>query len=193
MRKKLFTILALPIMLIISSGVVYAYFTDIGTTSGNVLGAGTLDLKLSDADETSSDSITASFGGVLAPGDCSQRSSIMVRNVGSISGDHIDLSVTNSLVDEGDNATDDIDTFLEISELTFDENTLVSQIEDVNENGIKDLDDLEQKSIKDLTLTDTNTDHTITMLICLSAAADNTVQGDQSTSSLNVTLFQKEE
>src|SRR4030042_6608796 len=51
-------------------GATFAYFSDVGTSSGNTFGAGTLDLQLDDSDETSFvDNVTATFNVTdMAPG-----------------------------------------------------------------------------------------------------------------------------
>ncbi|KXK07622.1 MAG: hypothetical protein UZ21_OP11001000981 [Microgenomates bacterium OLB22] len=180
-------------LFVISSAAAYAYFSDIAISSGNVLGAGTLDLKLSDEDEVISDSLTASFGGTLAPGECAKPSTIKVRNTGSIGGDHVDLLMSNVVNDAGKKANAAIDTLLEIREFAFDETSLLEHIDDINNNEAKDLDDLGSEGVKDLALTDNDIDHTISIKICLSPTAGDDIQGDTSTTSLTATLFQNED
>lgn len=44
------------------SATTHAFFSDTGTSSNNIFTTGSVDLKLSDNDETAQDSISGSFG-----------------------------------------------------------------------------------------------------------------------------------
>ncbi len=73
----------------------WAYFSDTGSSTGNTFSTGTLELKLSDNNETAQDNITASFGGTnLYPGQALTEQYIVVRNDGTIDAHHLDLTVT---------------------------------------------------------------------------------------------------
>ncbi len=72
-----------------------AFFSDTATSTGNTFSSGTLDLKLSDDNESAIDDITASFGGTnLVPGQDLGADEMVVTNNGSVSGHHINLTVT---------------------------------------------------------------------------------------------------
>lgn len=77
------------------AGVTAAYFSDQAQSTGNTFSVGTMDLKLSDNNETDQDNISASFGGDnLYPGQTLPEQSMTVKNTGTISGNHLDLRVT---------------------------------------------------------------------------------------------------
>ncbi len=63
MKKILGLVLAALVVLAGIGGATWASFNDTETSTGNVFTAGTLDLKLSDSNETDLNGVTASFGG----------------------------------------------------------------------------------------------------------------------------------
>jgi spore coat-associated protein N len=89
------TVAALLVMGLIGGGT-WAYFSDTEESGGNVLTAGTLDLKLSDADETDEDGVTATWSdGNLAPGE-SVSGTVTLKNSGTMEADHVEISFANT-------------------------------------------------------------------------------------------------
>ncbi len=81
----------------VASIATWSYFSDSGSSTNNTFSAGTLNLKLSDSNETAQDNVTASFGGTnLYPGQTLPEQYITVRNDGTINAHHLDLTVTLS-------------------------------------------------------------------------------------------------
>lgn len=76
-------------------GATGAFFSDSAVSQNNTFSAGSLDLVLSDNNETDLGTINASFGGInLAPGSVIPQQTMSVKNAGTISGNHLDLVVT---------------------------------------------------------------------------------------------------
>ena len=110
--KKIFglTVAALMVMGLIGGGT-WAYFSDPETVTGNILTAGTLDLQLTDDDETDADGVTATWGGALMrPDDTTVgddtagnvtegTATLTIGNAGSIDG-YLDLSGFTVVDDE---------------------------------------------------------------------------------------------
>lgn len=174
-------------------GATFAYFSDNGTSADNTFSAGTLDLKLSDLNETDQDSVVSSFGGSsLAPDTCTGNQTLNLKNTGSIIANHAEVHLANTVTDNGAAASPDIDSFLRINLLTYDGSDVTDQIVDNNTNGFKDLEDwaTTPTALDNLALTDLNTDHPLIMDVCLNSTAGDTLQSDSVTSTFTVDLNQ---
>ncbi len=160
----------------------FAYFSDAGTSSNNVFSSGSLNMVLSDSDQTDQESVTASFGGTnLTPGVCLPAATLNIKNAtGSVAANHIDVAASN---------TDSIfAAFLKINTLTYDGFDVV--VTDSNTNGYRDLQDLATNGIVNKSLTNVNVDHPLVMEVCLDLSAGNSQQGQSDTLGLTVTLDQ---
>lgn len=123
-----------------------AFFSDSVTNSDNTFTAGSLNLKLNGKDTASA--VWAMSD--MAPGD-EVSASINLTNSGNIEADHLEInSVTNQVYDLNDDASPDIDQFLEIISAVYDNDNLLvppgKQLIDANNNGWYDLDDLEDSA-----------------------------------------------
>ncbi|MFC2059968.1 TasA family protein [Chloroflexota bacterium] len=99
MKKILgLTVVALMVMGLIGSGT-WAYFSDVETSTGNTLAAGTLDLTVDDNDDPSIVAISVSD---IAPGAAAANNVWVIKNVGNISG-NFTLTVSAITDGEGDN------------------------------------------------------------------------------------------
>ena len=191
MKKKL--ILGLGGLLIVGSVVVVgtrAYFSQEGEVKSNTFSTGTLSLKLNGA-ETATAAWKIETG---KPGD-EVTGTVNIRNDGDIKADHIEITaintVTESGVAPGSAKTILLDTVLEITALTYDNEDILSQVVDGNGNDIKDLDDLEKVKLDGLLLQDLNTDHEFTMTVRFEPALTiSEHQGDSVETTLTVTLNQ---
>lgn len=190
-KKVLLSIASLAASSVLVVGATFAFFSDSGTSNDNVFATGTLDLKLSDdTAETDQDNVTASFGGSdMAPDECTGTQQLRAKNSGSINGDHIEISVLNTVTDVGDDASDDIDEFLRLNVFDYDGVPIVFG-SDPNGNGFQDLDDLEILGVDSLALADLATDHDIDVDVCLDDSAENELQGDSVDSDWTITLNQ---
>jgi predicted ribosomally synthesized peptide with SipW-like signal peptide len=70
MKQILSSLIIVAIASMAAVGASFAYFSDVAASSSNTFSTGTMNLKLSDTNETDQDNVTASFGGTnLKPGD----------------------------------------------------------------------------------------------------------------------------
>lgn len=186
-----------------------AAWSDSAQSAGNVFQAGTLDLKLTDGNETQLDNVTLTWNGVaMTPGGTTATASLLVRNIGNPAADHVHFDVTSNTISEGVGAgsgsASPMDANLEITALTYDGVNILGFLSDGNGNGRKDLDDWEilaAPGIGDhdgtllpadgtLPLSDLNTDHALLMTVQLASSAPNENQGDSVTTVLTATLHQ---
>ena len=101
MRKILgLTIAALLVIGLVGGGT-WAYFSDVETSTGNILTAGTLDLNLN-AGNDDVQMLTAAIG-TVEPGDTGS-ASVIIANNGSIDGE---LDIATSAITNDDNGTAD--------------------------------------------------------------------------------------
>jgi predicted ribosomally synthesized peptide with SipW-like signal peptide len=85
-KKILFTLMACVLCIGLVGGA-FAYFTDVETSTGNVMGAGTLDIQIADNNEGYSNSpVTATFSSPanLAPGQTFETNPVYLNNVGTM-------------------------------------------------------------------------------------------------------------
>ena len=172
-----------------------AILTDSQAVPSNQFTAGTFDLRLSDSNETDQNSVIATWtASSMKPGE-SVNASLSVKNVGSIAGDHIEITAINSVTEAasapGSTSTVPMDRMLEIILFKYDGVDKRNLIPDSNGNGIKDLDDLEATVIDNLALTDLNLAHTIEMTVSFNfSQSTNEHHGDSVTTIMTVTLNQ---
>lgn len=160
------------------AGATFAYFSDTATSNDNVFSAGTLDLRLTDNNETDQKAVTASFGMKdMAPGTCTT-GTLYIQNKGSVAANHVDISITNTYDAMADK--------LRVKTLTYD---AVSELPlpDANGNGFSDLTDLKFNPLVNLPLTLMNVNYPLVMEVCLDVSATNVLQGASNT--VNMTVF----
>jgi predicted ribosomally synthesized peptide with SipW-like signal peptide len=191
-RKIAASLVSTGIMMSLVVGATFAYFSNSGTSSDNSFSTGTLDLKLTDSNETAQDTVTASLGGTLAPGECTGVQTLSVKNTGTVNADHLQVTVANTITDTSNNASPDMDSYLRINSLAYDSSSVVGQIAGSNGNGYADLEDwaADVDGIDNLALTDLNTNHTLSIDVCLDDSAPNSIQEDSVSTTVNVLLNQ---
>jgi len=195
MKKILGSVVIIYLVAMLSIGATKAYFSNQGTSSGNTFSTGTLDLKLSDDNETVQDSVTATWTGTnLAPGIVVS-GTLKLRNSGTIAANHVEIGTANLVTEAssgpGTEETIKMDTVLEVTTLTFDGANLLNSLPDGNINGIKDLDDMEAYTFDSLALTDLDTDHPLVMTVRFHPTmAENQHQGDSVVTTFTLTLNQ---
>lgn len=163
------------------AGATFALFSDSGTSNTNVFASGTLDLKLTDSNETALDNVTASFGGTnLAPGACTGSQTLTLKNDGSINGNSVTVAATNS---EGV-----LSPYLRLNVLTYNGSTVLP-LTDSNANAWSDLKDLQVSGLSLAGIT-AGSSKALVMDVCLDSSAPNAVQGLSDTLDLTVTLNQ---
>lgn len=192
-RKIAMSGMSILASLALMGGATFAFFSDSGTSTGNTFSTGTLDLKLADADETTgTDSVTASFGsGSLVPGSCTGDQTLFLRNDGTIAANHAEVRVSNVVTDTGSNATPDMDAYLRINKLTYDDVDVTGQITNNNISEFLDLNDWATGSgLDNLSLTNLNSSHALVLDVCLDSSAPNEIQADSVLSTFTVDLNQ---
>ena len=143
MAKK---ILGLVIVLLLMAGMTgistWAFFTDVETSSSNVLAAGTLDLKTDDQDGVSQTLIATN----MRRGDIVGPEIIILKNSGSLASSSIDISFSyiedDSAPNPVDMSADDTASLIIVTILNYDETDILTKISDHNSNGYIDVYDL---------------------------------------------------
>ena len=186
---------------LIGSGI-YATFNDSETSTGNEFISGTLDLKLSDADETDQDGVTGSIGQTgMKPDDTGTVSGwIKVKNSGSLAGT-LTLTITLSEPVEPTEPTDpELDTELTAAEfadgviattLTYDTTTdLLAAVTDDDADG-KDLKEIADDIVSyDLGTLGAGIEKQLDMTVYLDDACNNDFQADGVAVTFTFTLTQ---
>jgi len=120
----------------------WAYFSDVETSTGNVLAAGILDLKTDDVDGVTQTLLASN----LAPGDTEGPETIILKNIGSVAGLTLDLAFSYIESDSSPNPADmsanATAAIIEVTTLNYDGASLLSSVSDNNTNGYKDVEDL---------------------------------------------------
>lgn len=185
MRKILLSLIIMGLVTTVSIGVTQAYFSDQGVSSGNTFSAGTVDLKLSDTNETDVDNISASWSGSdMIPGGPAVSGSVNLRSTGTVGGNHVEIAAVN------DCQVMDMDQYLRINSLSYEGNDALSQLVDFNGNGWIDLDDLEAQGLDNLALQDFGVNHPFVMVVSLRPETGDVYQGQSCTSDLTFVLNQ---
>ncbi len=170
-----------------------AFFADQETSTENRLAAGTMDLKISDADETAGDSLTMTWeGSNLRPGQGEVSADLKIKNMGTVAANHIHIKAANAITQGGGpgaNGSDPMDANLEVKTLTYDGADIKSFLTDTDGNGVKDLDDWEaggDSGIGTLSLIDLGNDHVLSLTVGLRAGASGANQGDIVTTTFSI-------
>lgn len=173
--------------LTLMGGATFAFFSNSGTSTGNSFSTGTIDLKLSDSAvngglaETDQDSTTVSFGASgLAPNSCTGNQTLILKNTGSITANHVDITANNS------NGT--LAPFLRINNLSYGGNPVI--VADSNANLFPDLQDLATSGLVNLAGLSAGGSANLVMDVCLDQTAGNTLQGVTNTLDLTILLDQ---
>jgi len=144
-------IIGLTIAIMLSLGMsgigTWAYFSDVETSTGNQLAAGTLDLKTDDVDGVTQ----TLFATKMAPGDTKASENITLKNSGSLAGTTLDLVFSyvenDSSPNPVDRNADDTAANIEVTALNYGGSSLLSSISDNNTNGYKDVEDLKNEDL----------------------------------------------
>ena len=193
MNRKIFvSLFSIAVMAVMVGAVTYAYFSDNGTSSGNVFATGTLNLQLDDSDEgtpTPVENVSASFNGTqMAPGT-STTGFISLHNGGSIDFAEILLGADQTANNSGDSNLADV---LNLTVLTGDDSSCASS----QMNHTITIDDQIGGGNLPLTLTELNNTNYdslpglnagLTKYLCVTftmdTGASNAYQGDSITES----------
>ncbi len=177
--------LTIAFMLLISMGGIgtWAYFQDTETSTGNVLAAGTLDLKTDDADGVTQ----TLYASNLKPGDIVP-GSIALKNTGSVAGSSVDLVFTYGENDTSPNPSpmtaDATAAVIEVTTLTLEGYDLLGGVSDGNSNLYIDIEDLKNANVSDPTGIDAS--GTKAFIITVQLRADTS--GDFQYDGINITM-----
>lgn len=200
--KRIFISLVIVLLVgTVASKATLAVWSDSGASSGNTFAAGTLDLKLSDSNETDQDSVTATWTGTgMTPGGSTITGTLNLKNAGSPAADHVHLSFA-SVITEGPGAgapsTDPMTKHLQVTSLSYDGGSILGLINDSNANGYIDLQDLTAAGIigantgaGKLNLMDMGVNHPFVMSVKLNIDSPDQNQGDSVATTVTATLHQ---
>ena len=125
----------------------WAYFSDVETSTSNVLAAGTLDLKTNDVDGVSQTLLATN----MEPGDTIGPETIILKNAGSVAGSTLGLAFTYVESDGSSNpvnkSADDTAAMIEVITLKYDGSSLLASVMDNNTNGYRDIQDLKNTDL----------------------------------------------
>lgn len=150
MKKILGTAIAAFLILAIVGGGTWAYFSDPETSTGNILSAGTLDLKTDDVDGVTATLLLQN----MKEGDTTGAQTIVLKNAGSINAATLSIDAGYVESDTGAEPTDtDLDTnltadqfaaLLTVNTMTYNSIDLLTGngITDANTNGRIDMQDV---------------------------------------------------
>jgi spore coat-associated protein N len=213
MKKIIGLSIAAFLIIALVSGGTWAFFNDTETSSNNVFSAGSLDLKLSDSNQTDLDGVTASFGGSnLKPGDSVGPSTVTLKNVGSVTASHTDIKFQNTVTDNsGYDAADlgpniaDMSTVLTVSALSYGGVNLLAQtvpgtfdnayIEAADNSGNNDgaltLNELNNVVVQNLAAPAADNGTTVfSITVAIAGTVGNGIQGDVVNVTVTFGLYQ---
>lgn len=135
-----------------------AFFTDSGNSSDNLFTTGDLNMKLTDANESAADDVSATFGISGGGPGTTFSSNLDIKNTGSVEANHVSFQFANLVTESGTapgNAlTVYMDNVIRVTALNWDSDTngvadydILTLIPDSNLNGIIDLDDVETSGV----------------------------------------------
>ncbi len=140
--KKILGLTIATVLFIGMAGIgTLAYFSDIETSTGNTLAAGTLDLKTGGTDGVSGTLVATD----MAPGVIVGPATIVLNNIGSVAGSSLDLSFsyveTDGTPNPIDMTADQTAAMIEVTTLNYG-GSILGSVADGNGNGWVDIEDL---------------------------------------------------
>ena len=175
-------IIGLTIALILFTGMAgigtWAYFSDVETSSENVITAGTLDLKTDDMDGVSQTLLATN----MKPGDTVGPEIITLKNSGSIHGSSLDLSFSyaqnDSLPNPVDMSADATAAIVEVTILNYAGSSIMGLASDNNSNGYLDLQDLKNANLAGLAGISPSATHNFEIAIMTRGSVSKDFQAD---------------
>lgn len=179
------------ILLIGMTGIgTWAYFSDVETSNGNVLAAGTLDLKTDDVDGVSQTLLATN----MKPGDIVGPETIILKNSGSVQGSSLDLSFTYTESDSNPNpvnmSANATAAIVEVITLNYGGSSILSSVSDNNSNGYKDVQDLKNANLSGLTGIAPSATKAFEIAVQLRSSASKDFQADGISVTMNFILNQ---
>jgi predicted ribosomally synthesized peptide with SipW-like signal peptide len=199
MRKMLVSLSIIGVVAAIAIGSTIAYFSDVGTSSGNTFTAGTMDLKIKNGGRYWSDGITTAEWTLsnMKPGD-SEYGSVDIKNFGSVYADHLEITCDYTITDppgpesdtEENTPADKMAGKMIITTMIYTYNNreidCLPLITDANGNQVTDLFDLKANGLDNLPLAQVGVQlASLDMILKFDEQAGNDFQGDI----LNLTMI----
>ncbi len=189
-------ILGLAIALVLFMGMAgigtWAYFSDVETSTGNTLAAGTLDLKTGDYD-----GVTKTLEATnMAPGDTVGPETITLKNSGSVAGATLDLAFSYIESDGSPNpnneGADATAAMIEVTTLNYGNPSvsILGSVADINTNGYKDIYDLKNDDLSGQSGIDASSTKDFEIAVQLRPKTGNSFQADGITVTMTFTLNQ---
>ncbi len=187
-------ILGLTIAVLLSIGMAgigtWAYFSDVETSTGNVLAAGILDLKTNDVDGVSQTLLATN----MKPGDTIGPETIILKNAGSVTGSILDLAFTYVESDSSSNpvnkSADNTAAMIEVITLKYDGSSLLASVTDDNINGYRDIQDLKNTDLSSQSGIDALASKEFEIVVKSRDGTDSDYQADGITITMTFTLNQ---
>ncbi len=178
-------------LLIGMSGIgTWAYFSDVETSTGNQLTAGTLDLKTDDFDGVSQTLLATN----MKPGDTVGPETIILKNTGSVGGSSLDLVFSYVDSDGSPNPVDktanDTAAMMEVTVLNYDGSSLLGSVSDNNTNDYKDIFDLMKEDLSGQSGINASASKDFEIAVFLRTETGNDYQADGITVTMTFTLNQ---
>ncbi len=187
---------ALLVMALVGGGT-WAYFSDVETSTGNILTAGTLDLKTNDLDGVTG-TLTLTN---IAPGDSVGPATVTLKNSGSINATALDVAVSY-VESDGTKPTELVGNlsanataqgFL-VNTFKYNGVALLTAADDTNSNGVLDMQDVaapaNASKLTGLSGLDPAQTKDFEIEVTLDPTADNTFQAEGIDISFTFTLLQ---
>jgi len=189
--KKIIGLTIVFMLLIGMTGIgTWAYFSDVETSTGNQMTAGTLDLKTDDVDGVSQ----TLFATNMAPGDTVGPETISLKNTGSVDGLTLDLAFSYINNDGSPNpapmTADATAAMLEVTTLNYNLVSLLGSISDFQPNGYTDIEDLKNADLSGLNGIDASANKVFEIEVKLRDGAGGDFQADGITVTMTFTLNQ---
>ena len=190
--KKILGLATAVLLLVGMAGIgTWAYFSDPETSTGNVLAAGTLDLKTDDVDGVTQ----TLFAANMQPGDAVVSENITLKNIGSVGGSTLDLAFSYVENDGSrnpvDKSADDTAAVMEVTSLNYGGSSLLGRVSDNNSNTYKDVQDLKNTdNLSGLSGIDASASKDFEIAIRLRDTTDSDFQADGITITMTFTLNQ---
>lgn len=196
-RKIAMSAVSIMTALALAGGATFAFFSDTGSSTGNIFSAGSLILQLDDENQEFSDSVSASIGGSdMAPGD-SESGFISLHNEGSIDAAEVVLGATQTLNDNGEDGSDLADVLnltvgTDTDNLCVDPTDLTGTIAAAIGNNslpltLKELVDEDYNALPGL-----GADYFLCLTATMQSTAGNEYQGDSKTVNFDFTANQND-
>ncbi|MFC2059967.1 TasA family protein [Chloroflexota bacterium] len=184
MKRILGLTIAFMLLIGMTSIGTWAYFSDTETSTGNVLSAGTLDLKTDDVDGVSQTLLTVN----MQPGDTVGPETIILKNIGSVVGSSLDLAFTyiesDSSPNPADMSADATAAVIEVITLNYDGSSLLGSVSDNNTNSYKDIEDLKNTDLSGQGGINASASKNFEIAVKLNSNADKAFQSD----GINITM-----